>query len=61
MATVRRAAANNGGHSALINYFMEGAIPAGTGANGWVLMDNPAEDISYDLTMHETFVEISKT
>ncbi len=27
---------------------MEGAIPAGTGANGWVLMDNPAEDISYD-------------
>lgn len=48
MATARRAAVNNGGHSALINYFMEGAIPAGTGANGWVLMDNPAEDISYD-------------
>ena len=39
---------------------MAGAIPAGTGENGRVLMDDPAEDISNDLTMHETFVEITK-
>jgi hypothetical protein len=36
------------------------AVPASTGENGQVLMENHANDISNNLTMHETFVEITK-
>jgi hypothetical protein len=60
MATARRAAAETGGHSALILDFMLLAIPAGSGGNGWVLMEIHTDDFSSNLTMHETFVEITK-
>jgi len=39
---------------------MVGAIPAGASGNGQVLMENHADEISNNLTMHETFVEITK-
>jgi hypothetical protein len=41
--------------------FMVGVIPAASGGNDRALMEIHADEISNNLAMHETFVEITRT